>query len=544
MPDSDYVLWDIATVNEWEFERGVRAFCVLTKQGRPYVARFLVGRIKAHGKIIDISDYVLVRDEGGGRKTIACSPAIPYKKTALDLIGCLRDPTYTRKMCKRTRKAQRSLGQLRLPLDPIEVANAQVITWARGEEPPLEPTEVEEPAKVEEEAAYAPTEPPPPVEEPVEEATAEPVEEDTEEGELQPPNGAIIHVVDGWPFLLNMADHEARISATLLGQRMGHSRRQVTIDLIERNKEELEIYGSISYRRTVRQWLTNGARREVEIDEPYLNMIQTMMVGQSAKTPQGILMRRDLLNAWGFVRAQYWPINVGQRQEAINGAEAAIVMKEMSEIKEAIRESRYETKEAIREGKDEIKEALREGNAKLERLDQKATFAQQGLHVAPALGPEWLTMREVYDRMRKGSSVILKQHERASLVANSTMTYRPFIIDHIWQLLKMEDETPFIGQLRWDIATKEWKVHKDALPLLTARLRYWIKVLFTARFHEADHQESPYTHKMEPKRYVIDLKDLADRALDAGIPKDTHAIELPRRVAGVPRIVEARRASN
>lgn len=156
------------------------------------------------------------------------------------------------------------------PVEEIVTEAAQEPATAPSEEPEVAP----EPAP-QAEAAHEPQ-----PAEIIEEVAAEVVEEDY--GELQPPEGSVVRVVDGLAWIALDESHQSeasdfRMSLTDFARAKNNARRRDVRKVAENHWAELERIASIELRRRERQWIAgNGAKRETTVEELYLTAGQCM----------------------------------------------------------------------------------------------------------------------------------------------------------------------------------------------------------------------------------------------------------------------------
>ena len=111
--------------------------------------------------------------------------------------------------------------------------------------------------------------------------------------------------VQGWPLaLINEAkDDEPRVSATVLGERLGYGDRagQRTRELIRRLEKDGEIAGVYMAREPRGISKPNGGTEVREVDEPYLTEVQTVIVVMHVRTPIAKALRPEIARV--FVEA-------------------------------------------------------------------------------------------------------------------------------------------------------------------------------------------------------------------------------------------------
>lgn len=90
-------------------------------------------------------------------------------------------------------------------------------------------------------------------------------------------------------------DVEPRIRDVLLAERLGYKRSRVIRELIERNREELEAYGTIAVRHGAVE-IGSGAIKEVT--EFYLNEHQGLLVCMFSKTEIAAAVRKALIEVF------------------------------------------------------------------------------------------------------------------------------------------------------------------------------------------------------------------------------------------------------
>ncbi len=100
--------------------------------------------------------------------------------------------------------------------------------------------------------------------------------------------------------LITLADlnttinHEPRVLDTLIAERLGFSRFYKIRELIDRNKEELETYGTLATRQT--------ESRGQSYNEYWLNEAQALLICTFARTAKAALVRKALIDAYQAYR--------------------------------------------------------------------------------------------------------------------------------------------------------------------------------------------------------------------------------------------------
>jgi hypothetical protein len=109
------------TVTATEWTEGEKAYCKEFKQGTEYIRQRLTGKLldpKTGEVKKDFSTDVRVTKHRDGSRTIEFNKFYPYPLFADDLIGCLKNPGYTRsRMTRGSSKSPVPPAQLNLPLE-------------------------------------------------------------------------------------------------------------------------------------------------------------------------------------------------------------------------------------------------------------------------------------------------------------------------------------------------------------------------------------------------------------------------------------------
>lgn len=90
-------------------------------------------------------------------------------------------------------------------------------------------------------------------------------------------------------------NHEPRLHDIRVAERLGFERPRAIRQLIERNRCELETYGSLAPQRVA---LKTGKGRALEVDEYWLNEPQTLLICMFSKTANAAAVRREVIDVY------------------------------------------------------------------------------------------------------------------------------------------------------------------------------------------------------------------------------------------------------
>lgn len=107
-------------------------------------------------------------------------------------------------------------------------------------------------------------------------------------------------------------NHEPRVHDLLLASKLGYERPRVIREIIERNKEELEAYGSLAVR--------HGKSRGQEFVEYFLNEGQSLCVATLSRTDKAPLVRKGLIDVFMAVRHEGKKVTVRQHERVLGKA--------------------------------------------------------------------------------------------------------------------------------------------------------------------------------------------------------------------------------
>jgi hypothetical protein len=130
---------------------------------------------------------------------------------------------------------------------------------------------------------------------------------------LPDPGAMRVIEVHGWQLALidEAKDDEPRVGGTVLGERLGYGDKPGARvrELVKRLEKEGELSGVFYVRESRKQSTGNGASREIEVDEPYLTEVQTVIVVMHVRTATAKALRQEIARV--FVEA-----NKLRRQQA------------------------------------------------------------------------------------------------------------------------------------------------------------------------------------------------------------------------------------
>lgn len=92
-----------------------------------------------------------------------------------------------------------------------------------------------------------------------------------------------------------MVDGEPRIKDLILAERLGFDRPRVIRELIDRNKQELEGYGTLAPCRTAS---ISGKGRVQEVVEYFLNEGQALLICMFSRTARAAAVRREVIRVF------------------------------------------------------------------------------------------------------------------------------------------------------------------------------------------------------------------------------------------------------